>query len=338
MTTKVLICHSSADIYYCIALYEKFSRDFKIIMLAVNNYQNYKFLSSLNLKDAEIIYIPYPSRGFFYFFSFLYHRLFYAYFFHKKLKKVQGGEFYFFSTVFDYVAFYFVNRLASGNQGYIVDHYLLVKENDQKLNFKHLLNLAIFSFLADKRLQYEFYNGKPILAYGFGQENFKKYPVESLRIDLTLYKQKTVRPGKKAILLFESNDIQTHFTAEKEKYQKVIENVVEMAFKKDFLVYIKPHPRLGCSPFIKSMKIQFLEDYIPGEFIYYEGFNLILGGSSKVIANMSKDFPEIVYSLIDLLPFDTQDTREYYRSYLLRSSDEKLRFLRNLDELAQRLE
>ncbi len=330
---KILICQASADIYFCLSLYEKFVGKFRIVVLVMNNKNYFTFFKHLALSQCEIVFIPYPKKGTIYFLEIVKSRIRNFYLFQNQLKQIQGADFYFFSLFYDYVGFYFIKHLERRNKGYLIDHYDLEYTDSGNYTFKAFINWITFSFLAGKCLKTVYLNQKSTLCYGDGEEKFDKLDRKNYQLDPTPYSLK-VPSQQRTVLLFESDDLKITFTKYPREYEKVMLDIINLLKKEGFKIYLKPHPRLGTSSFLLNHDLEIIPDFIPGEFIEYKSFTLVLGIWSKVIANIANQYPDVkVFSLIDLLPFNDNESREYYRRFLLMCSDSKMSFFYSMQEI-----
>ena len=75
-----------------------------------------------------------------------------------------------------------------------------------------------------------------------------------------------------------------------------------------------------------------LPDYIPAELLYDDNVKIYLGACSSAMANVEKG---LVVSLLDLISFGNEQTREQLKEILLRTARSKILYPKSLDEFEE---
>lgn len=94
-----------------------------------------------------------------------------------------------------------------------------------------------------------------------------------------------------------------------------------MLKKRNFKVYLKPHPRLGYSDFLKEKIYYIANSNIPAELIDDSSFNMIIGIISSALAYFAEKDNSKVISLINIYDFQKSDVKKRFYEYLNDLSD-----------------
>jgi len=75
-----------------------------------------------------------------------------------------------------------------------------------------------------------------------------------------------------------------------------------------------------------------IPDFIPAELLYDDNIKLYLGACSAAMSNVEQG---LVVSILDLISFSNEQTREQLKEILLRTAHSKILFPRSLDEFEE---
>jgi hypothetical protein len=146
-----------------------------------------------------------------------------------------------------------------------------------------------------------------------------------------IYRYNKLNIKKPAILFFENNpivdyDFYTNYISE-------LNNIINIIKQKNINIYIKPHPRTGYTNSISNKITDVIPAYVPGEFINFDLFQLIIGIETTTIAHIANTNTDKTYCLLNLFSFKKYETKDYFKKLLDELSENKLKFIQNFDEL-----
>jgi hypothetical protein len=302
----ILFSQAPADIAYVVSLYEENKEKYKIKIIVVNVMNNFKFLLSLNLK-AEVEYVPVVGKKNLLLFLLFFIRLRTINI--KLFNKINRAEVYYFSNTMDYVTAFFIEKLSFKNSVYFVDIYKI--EAQEIFSLKSSLSKLIIRFLIGIKVKFFYYNtGGLAYQYISDKNRVSKKILNLNKKKLSHYQHRIItHTKKKKLLLFEGSGVTESYYI---NYEKALKACIEELSKK-YKIYIKPHPRIGYSDFLVDCKVNFVEDYIPSEFIFLNSFDTILGIESAAIA--TADHPN-KYSIIDIFEFNDKSVKIKFKEYL----------------------
>lgn len=335
MKRIILFCQAPADIQHALTIYEREKSKSKVSIFCINVEGTYKFLSSLDLRLKQLVFIPSQKD-----FSLknpikiLKEKMrlnkIYKKYFHQK----QRYEIYFFSHFYDWITFSFLANLYKNNEIIFIDHYdsfsvshFRIKKNNLKdsiilLMYRYLTGIKFNFFVLENTKKLEF----PYQKYGIRR-------IEIANVDKKIYEKYSYKIDStqgNLILLFESDHSKQNTI---KNYNKKIIEIVKELKNKGYKIYLKPHPRIGFSKSLKKYVFKVLSDFIPGEFIDEKYFCAILGVETCALTSFARRGFDNVYSLINLFNFSKKIQKENYKKYLNTLSEGKIKFIDSLDSL-----
>ena len=321
---NIIISQAPRDLTKVISLYEKL-RSTRTKIYVVNCFANFVFLKSLKL-SADIEFVPhkeikYPQNLLKMIFV-IYSRYFF------QLKRIEGANVYFFSRYFDYVTAIFVNRLKQKNNIFFND---LFKAQLSELNpsITQRAVLSTFQFAFRTKLKRTMIGQTP--GYYFD------LPLQTREIDIpteipSKYKQKVTQDTYKSVLIFDGRgDKKEYYLSYEKNFLKVLSSIPE-----DFKVYIKPHPRIGHTPFLEQQeRVKIISKGIPGEFLVPQEFTFILGiETTALIDFVQAEAP--VYSIMPLFDIEPKSYK-FFKGHLDKLSNGEMKYISSLEELNKKL-
>ncbi|MGE4444668.1 MAG: hypothetical protein AB7E37_06860 [Candidatus Altimarinota bacterium] len=315
----ILFSQSPLDISYVLYLYEKYKYKYNIKIFVVSVYNNYKFLSSLNLEVQELKFIPFisiknPFKAFVY--SFKLKFVYYKYF-----QKEVNSKVYFFSDNSDYITSFFINKLSKKNKILFVDIFNIYGEKISNIKLYLIKLIAKILFGVD----IEFFKivNKISYKYKFNKFNKIKINLDKSKLNHYLYNIKCENNSKKNILFIESKIPDGIFR----NYDKDLINCMNKIIK-EYNIYIKPHPRLGYSKIIDNYNVKIIDNYIPAEFIDIKSFDMIFGIISSSISTIEH---KNKISLINFFSFIDEKQKLFYKDYLIKKQISEINFIEKYD-------
>ena len=335
MKKIIIFCQAPADVQYALTIYEKEKNKSKISIFCINVEGMYKFLSILDLKLENIVFIPYLKS-----FSLkkprtiIEEKLRIKKIYKKYFKNVENSKIYFFSHFYDWITFSFLLKLCRKNEIIFIDHYdsiLASNFKKNKNNLKDLITLLIYRYLTGIKFNFLVLEDNKKPEFPYGKYGIKR--IELTNVDEKIYEKYSYKidlPQGNLILLFESDH--SKLNTIKNYDEKIIE-IVNRLKNKGYKIYLKPHPRIGFSKFLNNYVFKVLPDFIPGEFINTSDFDVILGVETYALTTFARKGCDNVYSLINLFNFSSKMQKENYKKYLNISSEGKIKFVDSLDNL-----
>lgn len=303
----ILFSQSPSDIKYNLFLYNKYKKNYEILIIVVNVHSNYKFFLSLRL-NCKLTFIPFisiqnPIKAFFY--SFKLRNIYKELFLNLKNERV-----FFFSDNSDYITSFFIEKLSKENNVFFVDIFNItgMELNSVKNSFIKFFTKLIFEI----EIYFFDLNGKK--SYKFMNDYIKKINIEFDIDELKEfnYKLSIDNKDKKNLLLFESREAKGIFT----NYERNLIDFIK-EYSPVYTIYIKPHPRLGYSSILNKLNVDIIEDYVPAEFLELNSFEVVTGIITVSISTINH---KNKVCIIDSFDFLDNDIKKYYIDYLNRQN------------------
>jgi len=312
-------CQAAADVKYILDYYEKNVNE-KLFVVVVNVRMVYDFFCSLRLDRMRLLFVPYSDK-----FSIKNIAIVVAE--KKRLMKVYRENFvsikkskvYFYCNYFDWITFFFVNKLIEENKVFFLGHYLGWDEfKKSAVGVKEGIKLFLYYVLTGIKFDLTTYaSDNTVLRYApsggritiadakMPKENiFKKYSFSAIES----------RCPQKAVLVVDAQD-NPWISGFREKMISLLIYLKENGYK----LYIKPHPRLGYS--VEFLEYADLSDInIPSEFLDLSAFVAVIGLSSTVLIDAAKKEGN-AYSLMNLFKYTDRSRYDYAKRYIQKQGD-----------------
>jgi hypothetical protein len=339
MKNIVIICQAPADVQYALTLYEKNKDSAKIYIYCINVKGIFDFFSKLNLEVETIKFIPYDfCIGITYKNPLLWLRikkkLFLLY--KEYFKNFQSSEIYFFSHYFDFLSFYFISRLKTDNSIVLINHYDdAISENFEKS--KEIVKIwflkLVFFFITGINFKFHGLNGNLVLEFPFWLNNIKEIK-DNILDDCVFekYSHKVNPIHEKKVLLLEEDYLDTN---NYQNYPEITSSIIKHLKNNSYHIYLKPHPRLGYSQFLAPFIDNYVESYIPAEFIDETQFDFIIGVDSSALSYFANRKKVKVFSFINIHNYKSNVVKIRSYEYLLQlvNGSGEIIFIDNITEL-----
>ena len=279
----------------------------KISFFVFNVKELYRFLLSLNLDLDELVFIPH-SQDFSIKNPILINKekkqLDSIYF--KFFNNIKNADIYIFSNVFNWRIFGIIGKLANYNKIYLIDILSYSYKKFPKNNsFKSKVITYVLRYITGIRYNVLIYpSSKYVYQFPYreyGIQRIKPMPLNSNIFRKYSYNIQTIK--KPSIFFIESNYLRDRMLF---NYQDRMTSVFEIIKKSNYKVYLKPHPRLGYSKFLKGYCEEILPGHIPAEFFNTDFFDAIFGVYSSALNHKARDKITCNYSLLNLLEHDSE--------------------------------
>ncbi|GAB4294801.1 MAG: hypothetical protein Kow0068_19620 [Marinilabiliales bacterium] len=320
----IIFCQSPADVQYALMIYDNNVHNATISIFCINVEKNYKFLKSLKLNLNQLIYISYSK-------NFSIKKPFSIYKEKKRLKEIyikyfknlENNDVYFFSHIYDWVMYSILSKIYNKNNLYLIDSYgYTEKTHLLKNSIKEIIILLIYKYITGAFLKfYVISSNNKMIGISLNSMKVTKTTIPLNLITVWNKYQYNIKIENNSILFFESSSDNESIVNYKEK---IIEFLNELK-NNNIHIYIKPHPRIGYSKFLKEFT-SIIPDYIPGEFLPVHKFKGIIGISTVAIAKLSRHYNN-VFSLINFFDYKENNKKQYYQEYLLEQSDYKIKII-----------
>ncbi|MHA1395368.1 MAG: hypothetical protein ACTSRZ_17830 [Promethearchaeota archaeon] len=312
---KILIfCQAPSDIKYALTIYERNKNNAEISIVTVNVKGMYEFIGKLNLNISELFFIPYPKnlkRINIIIKTKKYLRSFYK----NNFYHIKNYIIYYFSNHFDYMTFFMLKKLEKNNKIIFINHY----DDEVAKNYKP----ASFSLkYLGKKIIYYYITGLWFEFYRFDKSYMLKFPFKRFQItekkndilDKGIYDKYSVKINKsdsKKILFLEMDYKKSKIF---KNYKSITLKLISFLKKNGFKLYLKPHPRLGYSLFLKDKVDYIVNSDIPAEFIDDSSFDMVIGISSSALAYFAEKGNSKVISLINIYDFKKKNSLRIFES------------------------
>jgi len=325
MNQQIIFSQQPADLILVLSRYEEdFEVVEKTVIICINVKNNYRFLESLNLKNVELFFIHQPSYPRFYNPLSIIRAKRNIFNIKKKyLEKMQNNNIYYFAKGNDWLTAGLIYYLLQNNNVFFSPAIKFDLEESIQ-NIKNKLISIIFSYITkmdsnlirSKNHQFMYFDDKRI-------QN-----TEQAVLDLSKYLFK-VSEKKKSILFLDSDLSSYNLIKE---FENSTYRVLEAFKKLGYKIYLKAHPRLGCTKGIEPLVEEILPDYIPAEFIDVDSFDYVVGILSNGLSTLSQSHVNIV-SIIDIFTFVDEKEQKERKKKLFLDSNKKLRFITSVNQL-----
>jgi len=149
--------------------------------------------------------------------------------------------------------------------------------------------------------------------------------------DFDLSQFKVFDASNYSVIYFDQHLEKTGYVTDVDTYQRELTEVFNILSKyfPEKEIARKYHPNLNSDKaMIKVGDV--IPDFIPAEFLYNERTEIYLGFTSGALANVEKG---LAVSLIELVTFKDDETREQLREFVMGLSHSEILFPKSLDEL-----
>jgi hypothetical protein len=336
MKKIIIFSQTPSDIALVLSLYEKFKGEDIEIYVRKHRF-NFKFLRDLKLKVSRLTFIPFPTKLSL---KMPWRALTVKQSIKKGYKKyfseIPEAEVYFFSHYFDWLTAGYIAKLSKKNNVILIDHYDRDAHGDPRIASKNITDVyKLFLYRLATGVDFRLVDTKvatkileiPLDKYGI---DIQHLPVRAGIYRKYSYPLKLKKDLRKAILFFESDHSSN---VNIKDYEATMCNILKILRWGGYGIYLKPHPRLGHSFFIGKYVDEFLPSEIPGEFIDLEPFEFVMGVETTAISRIAKTNRNRSYCLLNLFSFRDSGQKMAYIDYLRCQSDDKLRFLEDLQDL-----
>ena len=323
-----VFCLAPGDVVHVLNLYDKHKDNAIISIFCFNVKPVYEYIESLSLAIDNIRYVENVNLSLKNPKSILRNKDELERKYNQNFKNINDEVIYFFGIWFDYVAFYFLSRLANNNN-VIYCSYIKGITDRVKLSYslKQYLTLSIYYYITG--IHFNLADEKNFrLVFPYREYGIKKKNAENIDIHLLQkYYYKINNRKRKSILLFES-DLKDYDLYK--NYKKKIVELLKIIKSKGYFIYLKGHPRLGSTLEVEQISDYILPKEIPAELIDVSFVDIIMGIESSIIAYLSKKYTNI-YSLIYLFEYSKIENQEQYVDFLFKNSNQKIKFISNLE-------
>lgn len=319
----VIFSQAPADVRHVLYLYEGLRGDASISIVVVNARSNYDYLRSLSL-EAAIDFVPLISPK--NVLAFLALRVRLESFWRKNFFELKRAQVYFFARNFDYVTSFFVERLSSQNQIYYTELYYT--DGPDITGVRCFLSKVLFRTLLGIKIRFFLGSGRPIYQYLMPPNVLFRSSDIKLQL-VSAYCHQPKLKKDRSILFFESNgELQEWYESYREDLEKIINNLMS-----EFDIFIKPHPRLGCSAFLHSMGVEVMDGSVPAEMLSLDCFEYVVGIETTSL--VTADHPRKI-SIINLFRVRDESVRGHYKRYLDHLGAGKFSYVNDIDSLIYR--
>lgn len=331
----VIFCQAPADLKYALELYEQRRATGPVLFVTLEVEGMKQFLELLRLPQAEVRHVAYPNdipslrkwRGN------LTLRKWMRQLQRELLQPLSGAEVFYFSNEIDWVAPACIAQLAQRNKVFWCPHHKYTCQ-PRRMGLRHRFLLRIYRWISGAVFEWRQIEGSPyhqhVLWFRYDRYGIVQRPCtgEATEILKTYAHALPLPIGQRNALVFENPEENVS-----DDYEAVMRRVFQLLVAAGYTVLIKPHPRVGYSPFIASCAVQLIPAFIPGEFLPMHQFALVLGVTSSALGSMVHSDAERVISLAKLFRARDQRVMDYGINYVSKVAGGRLRFVATLEEL-----
>lgn len=287
MKKVIIFCNAPFYVQQTLGLYEKYRGKAEISIFILQVEGLYKFLDSLNLVLERLEFLPNlphrfrlasPVKN-------LLNMVTLSRVKRRFFKGIQNAEVFFAGAFLDPVMHACVAHLLKKNRLTDFGYPSIGLKRFCLYTWKQRLFLKQFEWMtgaktylgslcdSDEHRQVQFFDDG---AYGI--------PVEQEFVDFAIIRRYSWRidaqSDRRRLLFMENNLGHMYY-----HYEDSMRQLLDVLNDAGFEVYIKPHPRIGCSPFLRELTgLQFIPGYVPSQFIRDEDFCAVgsLGSTSLI--------------------------------------------------------
>lgn len=260
--------------------------------------------------------------------------------FNRYFAELRGAEVFFFNKRFSTYSFYLLKKLSKGNRLVYIysrsDAGLIRKVTP--INIAELVNLIIWRLVYGRDIvmgELPYWKGIPCMPDKFLNENVDKVidREESSEImkDFDLSHFRVFDIGNYSVMYLGQYLVHAGYISDRDTFRRKLMEIFNILAKyfPDNKIAIKyaPQSHGNHDPIIKVGDV--LPDFIPAEFLYNENVKMYLSICSTSIANVEKG---LAVSLLDLITFKDDETRELLKETLIQRSRSEILFPKSLDE------
>ena len=197
-------------------------------------------------------------------------------------------------------------------------------------SFKSKIITCVLRYITDIQYRVLIYpSHKYVYEFPYWEYGIQRIKPKSLNPNLFRKHSYIIHTLKKpAIFFIESNYLRDRMLI---NYQDRMTSIFELIEQSNYHVYLKPHPRLGYSKFLKDYCEEILPGYVPTEFFNTNSFDAIFGVYSSSLNYKSKNKITSVYSLLNL--FEHHNKIDFMSQYKIAGDKENLIYINSLNEL-----
>ena len=326
MKKIIIFCQAPLDLIYVLWLYEKNKATSTICIYVVGVQANYEFLLSLGLTGCNIQFVPLLS--FKNPISIIKTRYRLRAIYQNDFSHVSDASVFFFSNYCDYATMYFVNKLHPNNKVIFIDHYDIRSQKRSRVSFLNWLKQNIIKFVSG--LDCYFSLEKYFVTFNADAFEKSRIRVWDDRCLLEKYLVRVEVGGKKSAIIFDDNDQAGN---QYPNYVSLVSDVVKFLVGNGYVVFVKPHPRVGCSKVFYELPVTVLGQSYPAEFLDASQFAIVLGGTTLALTKFCHEKSGGVFSYLELIEFKKQNEKDECRKYLQRMTDGKIKFIHDISEI-----
>ena len=126
-----------------------------------------------------------------------------------------------------------------------------------------------------------------------------------------LYRLPELSPKENVLLLMEGHDEDSYLN-----YEDRMREILDALRNQGWKVVLKPHPRVGSSPFLKEIVDVIIPDNVPSQFLGKDIFQVVISNISTGMGSFAREGVS-AFSLEYLHQRKSQNDRAYYHSMLL---------------------
>ncbi|MBN1269162.1 MAG: hypothetical protein JXB04_06200 [Kiritimatiellae bacterium] len=338
MKRVVVLCQAPAHVKYTLQVYDNLPPDGEAHIFAINVEGMRDFLTGCGLKRARVDFIPYPRE-----FVSIRHvatnvrlRKSVRALIRKYFQDVSGTTVYYFSNREDWITGAMVAGLASTNRVVCLD-------NEERFPSKRRVTLREQLMLASYRwvtgAEFELTELPQTTAFrGILRFRAERYGVEtqSATVDdaiLRRYAFPVDADRARAILLFEGS-LRIGIIDYEDRVGEILQGLVDRGWR----IFIKPHPRLGCSDVVSRHKVTILPAHVPSEFIDPESFGAVVGTVSTALMEAAvRCRGKNVFTLVNVFRWQNEQDKNSYHEIVQRRSGGLVQFAASVDDLLARI-
>jgi len=262
--------------------------------------------------------------------------------FRELFKDIEKSEVYFCNMGFAVVMYSYIKKLSRRNKVIFYGHWGKMSEKAViKYPVEHSMRAFAMRWIAKWMMGVEtiIHRKLGIPIWGLDQKFFENIDILENYIGdkklLDKYMKKLdVLKGKKILIAI--NDAVTSGFIEKTEFISKMDNLMDILDDIAPGEYIiKPHPRLNKLYGKMSECNEIIPPYIPLEFILRHDWKKIIGIDSGSLVSSIKYTDAEVISLIDVVEYRDGELKKMLRDHLEKNSQNKIKFLKEIEELKQ---
>jgi hypothetical protein len=281
-----IVSHSSIDLVSVLSLYERYSREWEVVILISDTEENLRFLQSVRVSESVLRLLNFESRnnkskkqlvGY------LYQLLAEKKALDRLIAEISASrdnEVFFHSYDNDPQVGYLVSQVSRSNRVTLIDvlgirpKALQISDLLTKTGIKNIVYLAVVSAVFGRLFILSGTRSYPNLSLDLGRVTISLETASARGNAGGLAKYRCHVPGNGKNVVFLYSD---SFGVPEEVHEAVNREIVECLARNGLAIYVKMHPQSRRPGFLDEYRVRYIPQYVPFELVDLANVSLVVG-------------------------------------------------------------